>query len=365
MPILVSLATRKAGTGKSTLIRFIIDALDLQNVCYIAYTGKAAQVLRSKGCANAMTAHRLLYQSVRKKNGTYFHKPHESIYPYDLIVVDEISMLPRPMWELLLSHNRPIIALGDPYQLPPVLAEDNRVLERPHVFLDEIMRQAAESEIIRLTLDIRQGNPLRYCRGQEVRVVGRQELNKPGFLAWGDQIICGKNKTRHTINNLMRKIRLNTDDPNPVIGDRLICLRNEWGCATENGEALVNGSSGIITDLKFTKDNPFMERTPIISFKPDSVSGDVFENLEIDYKILTEHETTITRDNFRHIPEYYHPKEFDYGYCITCHKSQGSEYNKVIVLEEYLRGEDKEAHSRWLYTAATRAAQKLIIVKGY
>lgn len=356
-----------AGTGKSTLIRFIISALNLdpEDVCYVAYTGKAAQVLRSKGCPNAMTAHRLLYKSIQKDDGTFYHIPLRPIIGFDLIVVDEISMLPKHMWELLLSHKIHVIALGDPGQLPPVLAEDNGVLAFPHIFLDEVMRQAAESEIIRLTMDIREGNSLKPFLGNEVRIVGREELLEPGFLAWGDQIICGKNETRHQINTIMRKIKMQTDQTEPLIGDRIICLHNEWECINLTGDALVNGLSGTITGLEYTNDNPFMEKTPLIDFKPDIDDSDTFKGLEADYKIFTEHVPTVTKETFKKIPKFYRPKEFDYGYCITCHKSQGSEYDKVIVLEEYLKGESKEGHFRWLYTAATRAAKKLIIVRNY
>ena len=356
-----------AGTGKSTLIRFIISALNLdpEDVCYVAYTGKAAQVLRSKGCPNAMTAHRLLYKSIQKDDGTFYHIPLRPIIGFDLIVVDEISMLPKHMWELLLSHKIHVIALGDPGQLPPVLAEDNGVLAFPHIFLDEVMRQAAESEIIRLTMDIREGNSLKPFLGNEVRIVGREELLEPGFLAWGDQIICGKNETRHQINTIMRKIKMQTDQTEPLVGDRIICLHNEWECINLTGDALVNGLSGTITGLEYTNDNPFMEKTPLIDFKPDIDDSDTFKGLEADYKIFTEHVPTVTKETFKKIPKFYRPKEFDYGYCITCHKSQGSEYDKVIVLEEYLKGESKEGHFRWLYTAATRAAKKLIIVRNY
>ena len=107
-----------AGTGKSTLIKFIVSALNIvpDAVAYIAYTGKAAQVLKSKGCPNAMTAHRLLYKSIQKMDGTFIHIPWPpgSLCDYELIVVDEVSMLPKPMWELLLSHNIYVIATGDP-----------------------------------------------------------------------------------------------------------------------------------------------------------------------------------------------------------------------------------------------------------
>ena len=214
-------------------------------------------------------------------------------------------------------------------------------------------------------MDIREGKPLKPMMGQEVRIVEREELLQPGFLAWGDQIICGKNNTRHEINRIMREIKMGTTDVEPLVGDRVICLHNEWECINLSGDALVNGLSGTITGLRYTDTNPFMDRTPILDFKPDIDDSDTFRELEVDYKLLTEHVPTVTKETFKRIPKYYRPKEFDYGYAVTCHKAQSSEYDKVIVLEEYLKGESKDDHSRWLYTAATRAAKKLIIVRNY
>ena len=132
-----------AGTGKSTLIKFIIAALNVppEEVCYVAYTGKAAQVLKQKGCPNAITAHKLLYKAKPMPNGTYKFEPKLSIGDYKIIIVDEISMLPKAMWNRLLAHNIYVIACGDPFQLPPIDKDsDNKVLENPHIFLDEIMR---------------------------------------------------------------------------------------------------------------------------------------------------------------------------------------------------------------------------------
>jgi exodeoxyribonuclease-5 len=364
-----------AGVGKSTLIRFIIAELNLprEHVAYIAYTGKAAQVLRNKGCPNAMTAHRLLYHSRPRDDGTFIHIPVESLAPYKLIVVDEISMLPKRMWEQLLHYGVHVIALGDPGQLPPVAADNNAALDHPHVFLDEVMRQAAESEIIQLTMEIRDGKPLSFRSGSEVRVVDRTELLKPGFLFWGDQIICGKNDTRRFINNQMRESYWKDDfQKEPIIGDKLICLRNDWELINETGDALVNGLTGTLTDIRYATEgreiNPWMDRTPIIEFQPDVENTAPFGGIEIDYKLLMTGESTVTRgynSNWKKIPKMYHPHEFDYGYAITCHKSQGSEFDKVIVLEEFLKSETREGHVRWLYTAATRAAQKLIIVKNF
>lgn len=108
-----------AGTGKSTLVEFIISALDLDKeleVAYCAFTGKAAQVLVSKGCPNATTAHNLLYNAkLNRKTGKYIFIPKIRLDSnLKLVVVDEISMLPKNMWELLLSHGIHVIACGDP-----------------------------------------------------------------------------------------------------------------------------------------------------------------------------------------------------------------------------------------------------------
>ena len=265
-----------AGTGKSTLIRFIVSALNIDPIftAYIAYTGKAVQVLKQKGCDNAMTAHRLLYKSYPRKDGTFRNVPVSDLAPYKLIIVDEISMLPKPMWELLLQHAAMediyILALGDPGQLPPVSAEDNEVLLHPHIFLDEVMRQAQESEIIRLTMDIREGKEISLQRGKEVRVVSREETMQSGFYFWADQILVAKNETRSHLNTAMRhgkwkELYLET----PIVGDKLICLRNNWEKFSTMGEPLVNGLTGTLTHIVYTKDNPYMKKTPRINFLPD------------------------------------------------------------------------------------------------
>ena len=95
---------------------------------------------------------------------------------------------------------------------------------------------------------------------------------------------------------------------------------------------------------------------------PEVINGEaVFEQINMDYKLFTEWEPSITPENFRRINRKFHPHQFDYGYAITAHKAQGSEYDKVLVFEEDFPWGDE--HKRWLYTAVTRAKQKLIIVR--
>lgn len=361
-----------AGTGKSTLVKFIVSALNIneEDVCYVAYTGKAAKVLREKGCPNAMTAHRLLYKSIPKSDGTFYHKVKRPLdHNYKLIIVDEISMLPKDLWELLLSHRIPVICLGDPFQLPPI-GEDNGVLYNPHIFLDEIMRQAQESEIIRLTMGIREGKSLSLFKGNEVQIIDPKDI-VGGMYGWADQILVAKNATRRTINSQMRKMLFDVDDDIPVEGDKVICLRNDWETITEAGDTLVNGAIGTISNLRINKNHPYLRPQLITDFLPDDYTPEdletavqdlCFRDLNMDYKLLTTGEETVNSKNFKKFPKYMRPLTFDYGYCITCHKSQGSEYNKVLVFEEHLKGGD---HARWLYTAATRAKEKLVIVRNF
>ena len=357
-----------AGAGKTTLISFIISALGLQpwEVCYIAYTGKAALVLKSKGCENAMTAHRLLYISHPKADGTFFHMPRRPLPPYKIIVCDEISMLPKDMWELLLSHHIHVIALGDPAQLPPI-TEDNGVLAKPHIFLDEIVRQAQDNEIIKLSMDIREGRPLQLFSGNQVKVIDKKDL-KSGMYTWADQIICAKNETRRQINEYMREATLGVKTPDPVEGDKVICLKNDWDSMNAYGDMLVNGTIGTISYIRYDDNNKYLKPRVEWDLLPDGYipseckEDPYFRDLNIDYKLLTTGEPTVTQKNFKKFPQIWKPKEFDYGYCITCWKAQGDQYNKVLLFEEGFPFEPEE-HRRYLYTGITRAVEKLVVVR--
>lgn len=316
-----------------------------------------------------MTAHRLLYKSFPRKDGTFYHMPKRILdYPYKLIILDEVSMFPKEMWELLLFHGIHVIALGDPGQLPPI-GEDNGVLAQPHIFLDEIMRQAQESEIIRLTMDIRAGKPLQLFKGNEVQIIDKKDVVEGMFL-WADQIICAKNETRKNINQLVRKYKFGVNTNDPIEGDKIICLRNDWENPSEAGDVMVNGLLGTIHNINYAPSNDWLKKDLIADFLPDGyenvdiLNEDVFfRQLHIDNKLLTTGEPTVTAKNFKYFPKKIKPKEFEYGYCITAWKAQGSEYDKVLVFEEDFPF-DKDTHIRFLYTAATRSKKKLVIVRA-
>ena len=351
-----------AGTGKSTLVRFIIEALSLrtEDVCYIAYTGRAALILQEKGCENAMTAHRLLYYSKEKPDGSFEHRPRKFLeYDYKLIVADEVSMLSADMWSLLLSHHVYVIALGDPFQLPPIDGE-SEILAHPHVFLDEIVRQAQDSEIIRLSMDIRAGLPLVKHKGNEVSIVSSKQLNN-AYFAGADQIIAAKNVTRTNINWKCRKIKFGTDVPDyPIEGDKCICLKNYWNVLNTQGDPAVNGLIGNLSNITFEHNVPKYKDIMTADFLiPDSGK---FTKLFMDYKLFMEGKQTIDNENWMKFKGMNKPMLFDYGYCVTCHKAEGSEWDKVLVFAEYMKGTDFQ---RWCYTACTRSKEKLIVVYDY
>lgn len=363
-----------AGTGKSTLVRFIIEALDVDenDVCYCAFTGKAAEVLRKKGNKNACTLHKLLYESIPKPDGGFIRKPKPSI-GYKIVVVDEISMAPKTLINLLFTHDVYVICLGDPGQLPPIEKdEDNHLLDHPHVFLDEIMRQAQESEIIQLTMKIRNNESIDYYDGKEVKIIPYSQLNT-GVLQWGDQILTATNAKRQAINDQMRQL---LNYPNyPVDGDKMICLRNYWEDFSANGDPLINGTIGILkSSFQTWREIPKFIKSNIKKFDvltgdliiPDT--NDIYNLVDMDQKMILTGEKCcgwqLSYKLGKLRPKYGDivPKEFAYAYAITCHKAQGSSWPNVVVLEESFPF-DKIEHARWLYTACTRAEKKLVLVR--
>ena len=364
-----------AGTGKSTLVKFAIAALGVREdrVAYATFTGKAAEVLRKKGNTGACTLHKLLYDHFPKPGGGFIRKPKTSL-DYDVVVVDEVSMAPKSMIDMLLSHRVYVIFLGDPFQLPQINKDESHdILENAHIFLDEVMRQAAESEIIQISMKIRNGESIDFMKGKEVIIIPKSELVE-GHLTWADQILCGTNATRENINRQMREIYGFSGLPQD--GEKMICLRNYWDDCADNGDALVNGTTGILRN-PFETFRMIPNYIPIDNHRMDVIQGDfvtsdgsTFNSVEMDKKFLIDGVKCITDGKilFRlgklknKIGDIV-PREFAFGYAITTHKAQGSEWDKVLVIEEKFPF-PKEEHARWLYTAVTRASEKLVLVRS-
>lgn len=383
-----------AGSGKSTLVKFIISALNIpdEKVAYVAYTGKAANVLKNKGCPNATTAHKLLYHARQTKNGNYIFTPKKVLdVDYELIVVDEVSMLPQELWYQLLSHGVYVLAMGDPGQLSPPRDETNPVLEHPHIFLDEIMRQAQDSAIIRLSMHIREGKDFRTFPtvSGEVRIIPHkwQFEDENVTLLQASQIICGTNAQRYDLNTKIRRLLGRGEVPEPE--DKIIGLKNHWDDISDEGNALTNGAIGSIIPKehilqKYPTSSKFKDfkDTDILIADFITEDGDTFHNLPIDYLCLTTNTPSLTGAQeyqlggynksvdkkteaygYSATPRLIIPYNFNYGYAITCWKAQGSEYPYVLGYDcSWLRKKDKDEYIKYLYTLVTRAEKAVILV---
>lgn len=231
------------------------------------------------------------------------------------------------------------------------------------------MRQAQESEIIRLSMHVREGKPLStfQASGAQVQIYSPDQVVS-GMYEWADQILCATNAKRTEINNYVRQQR--GYGPKPEQGDRIISLRNHWEFFSDSGSwALTNGAIGTITDyiVKPHSMPRYIIDEPVYYMYTNMVleDEDNFQAIPIDYACLKEGQSQLTPRQVYQInrnqacPDA--PFEFAYAYGITCHKAQGSEWDKVLVFEERFPF-DAEEHKRWLYTAATRAREKLVIV---
>lgn len=348
-----------AGTGKSTIIRHFIESADLMRYTrFVTFTGKASLVLQRKGLP-ATTIHKLIYKAYRnpRTGKFYFSLKPELEGDIRLIVVDEVSMVSNQLLRDILTFNIPIIAMGDSGQLEPI-GEGNGLLKSPHVFLDEVHRQAKDNSIIRLSMLIREGKSIPDFNDDFVKVFDKNKVNM-GMILWADQVICGKNTTRRNINAAVRE-HLGRKSEMPEIGDKMICLRNYWDEVNEEGIPLINGTIGTISKIwMHVPDQGVLGDKFVADFTPD-FSDKHFERVNLDTNIIKGMAPQAEKypEGMGRMKQVKH--EFDYGYAITCHKSQGSEFDNVLVFEEMLR---RESHARWLYTAVTRAAQKLVLIR--
>ena len=310
----------------------------------------------------AVTIHKLIYDAFKNRyTGRFFFRLKPELdEDVDVIIVDEVSMVSQELLRDLLTFGIPLICLGDPGQLPAVGGNRNTLLDNPDVFLDEIHRQAKENSIIRLSMDIRNGNALDIASDDPyIKIIKRDELST-GMMTWADQIICGKNATRHELNKIMRK-NLGFTQILPQDGDKLVCLRNYWECLNADDFPLINGTIGIANRVSanYAEANHggVFPAKCIVDFTPD-YNDNSFDGLTTDSNIFQGNAPFATA-NPRSKMVFY---EFDYGYAISCHKSQGSSFNNVLLFEEYLKG-SQDDHKKWLYTGVTRAKEKLVLVR--
>jgi exodeoxyribonuclease V len=379
------------GTGKSTAIEHVVEEIE-GRVLFAAFTGRAASVMRRKGCPGATTIHRLAYrpagdppspESVQKirdelvrlrkidepgaqktaeqlaeqlrrveeeegRKGPRFSLNLDSEIKYaKLVVIDECSFVDERIGRDLESFGTKLLVLGDPAQLPPVYGTGYFTSRDPDFFLDEILRQELDNPIRYLAELARKGQTLPFGKHGESEVLRMGNPIVQDRVLDADIVIVGRNRTRHASNHKIRRLR-GREEPTPVVGDRVICLRND------HEAGLLNGTQWIVERCMPDLDH--------MTAKIEIASTDKDEKGRVDrvdcetwlhhfFAREDELDNKKRRDN----------AEFDHGDTITCHRSQGGEWPKVVVFDEGAAFGSNAA--KWRYTAASRASKQLTWVQ--
>jgi len=338
-----------AGTGKTTLARHFASTIKGRTV-YAAYTGKAALMMQRNGCEGASTIHGLIYQVKERPDGSveFVLDPESAAADAALIVIDECSMVDEEIGRDLLSYRRPILVLGDPAQLPPVKGAGFFTAATPDVMLTEIHRQAKDNPIIRLATASRLGERLALGEYGASQVVARGVLSGAEVLR-ADQVLVGRNDTRRQYNARMRGLR-GFGGPLPEAGDRLVCLKND------RSKGIFNGGLFRMTQVL----EPVATRGRDAGFMKLLLGSDDFpDRAGIEVKV---HRAFFDGDpNALDWTVLRGSQHFDFGYALTCHKAQGSQWPDVIAYDE--SGTFREDWARWLYTAITRASERITVVQ--
>jgi exodeoxyribonuclease-5 len=330
-----------AGTGKTQIVTEI--GRDRSDVQYAAYTGKAASVLQRRGADNALTLHSLLYGApslIRDKRGQHLLWRRRSEKPTaDLIIADECSMIDRKLARDLIATGVKVLVTGALIQLPPV--SGTAFFTKPDFTLTEIHRQAEGSQPLRFATAIREGRRI------------RPQAYDIDLIMEADVVIVAFERTRRDINRRVRRA-LGIKGHDPIIGDTVCCFRNNYD------SGVLNGTLWVVQEVEaFTDDGQDLVRLDLIDDIGSTATVVVLEDL-------------FYGADPRNAPYDDELDVFSYGYALTCHKAQGSEWDRVVVIDEtrsdgfdYITGDLSltEFTKRWLYTAVTRAKVRVDLME--
>ncbi len=384
-----------AGTGKTFLIDYLVKAeLKLKvgiEAVFVSPTGKAAANLVKNGTL-AGTVHGLIYLrdednfdvdengEIVEREELLFIKREKIDEKIKLIIIDEASMINEGVLRDLLSYNVKCLFCGDGAQLPPVNGTCP-LLATPHYTMKEIVRQAADNPIIQVATMARNGEVIPYGNyGDKVCVIRKNAISsaerKRLFLK-ANQIICGRNYTRNCINEEMRRYKgIPQDELLPIEGEKVICTLNDWEKPLDQGKKfhLVNGIIGTAYDVKESLDElatmefqaDFLDYGVKVPFDTGIFTNGKYKHAYGHRAVTLSDGTVVHEYNYEVLRRLKAVSEepicrFEFAYAVTCHKAQGSEFDFVIVFDEsWAFGEER---ARWLYTAITRAKEKLLIIR--
>jgi len=360
-----------AGTGKTTILGEVLKSFNDINVrvSCATFTGKASHVLINKivGCPfdYCGTIHGLIYKpKINSKTGELegFIKNGYNEIDTDLIIIDECSMVDEEIFKDLLYFNVPIIFIGDNAQLPPVSNKRFDIFDDITYQLTKIHRQAEESMIIQLSMMVRNGETIEQGHGDDcARIDWYEDKDARSYIydhnPYDDEIIlCGMNKTRLRLNKIIRKCQ-NRTNPSPYKGDKVVCLQNNHNLGVMNGQLGFIDNIYPFTDYAYEMDMTFTNKTRhcVYSHGFNKINQDSYWKIARSFGCKSD------------LEQYKYKKldNFDYGYALSVHKSQGSQWDSVILINERNSYQSDSDYRKWLYTGITRAERKLIIIDNF
>jgi exodeoxyribonuclease-5 len=380
-----------AGSGKTTVTGAVVRRLGLSShqVMLLAPTGKAVEALKARLPRGWRRRARTLasflwswkFKGFRGEDNEFVNggpKPVEA--GLALLVVDEASMVTKRDFEAL-GHYPRVLFTGDPDQLPPVL-EDGApeeelgscgVLDRPDATLEAIHRHGKDTSIYVVSHGARQGRQPDFQASPDGRVLflseeqghfGRDHLAH--YIDRADVVLTQRNSVRVMINEYVRRRRgfMRTPvDFTPKPGEILVCGENfmhpERRTRVANGERLVVRE--FLGRRAVRPDVPEIEDFAVIAHPEGReidegewlVSSQMLRGDQIRAAVLTTEHVSGPRSNVLRA---------DWGYALTVHKAQGSEWPRVVVVDD-LDPDHRVPLHKWYYVAYSRAVEQLVILK--
>ena len=415
-----------AGTGKTSLIGSLVKSLLPigKKMVLLAPTGRAAKVLSFHTKKKSLTIHKKIYWIKTNVKGNTYVTIKKNTHTNTIFIVDECSMIPdvydqgfggRSLLDDLIKYvydgvNCKLILIGDTAQLPPVKLDISPALDENFLFLTynkkvvsyeltEVMRQTSNSMILNnatlLRNSIKNNDnqiPKLSCNNEVVRLnngIDIQEALEDAYSKSGVEgtiVICKSNKRANMYSQQIRsKIRWQEDDIS--VGDYLMVVRNNYFWLPEDSKIgfIANGDTVEVLRI-YEKNNFYNFRFARILIRmvdyPNSPNLEVIVNLNIltsdnpsmkyeEYKKLFESieedhmdisEKNIRFQKIKNSP-YLNALQIKFAYAVTCHKSQGGQWENVFVEQGYFSSNTIDNdYLKWLYTAITRSTKKLYLI---
>ncbi len=366
----VLVLTGGPGTGKTTSVRAILTLFDIMQLktALCAPTGRAAKRMSEVCLRDAATIHRLLGAMVSGDDKLVFEHDEADPLDADAVIVDEASMIDINLMDSLMRALKPgcrLVLVGDANQLPSVgpgnvFSDIIRSEKICTVKLTEIFRQAQESKIVRSAHQINSGKIpelknsggdfffLRRCESDRaaetvLSLCAERLPDKMGFSRDDIQVLTPTRKYETGTENLNKALQ---NVLNPA---------KEGKKEKEYGNFIYREGDKV---MQIRNNYDIMWKTPDGRTAGMGVfNGDIGKIIAIDYQ----HETvTVDYDDKRVDYLYEQLGELEPAYAMTVHKSQGSEYNAVVLV--LCAGAPQLLARSVLYTAVTRAKKLLVIV---